>query len=263
MKSRDSRGLEPEPGTGPAGTRGKRSPDPRLNVVALSAFAGLVATSQRLSVVALGLGLAVLAAALNRVPPGRTLLRLGHMDLLLLPLFVTLPLASPGGLLGRVGPPAASQAGTLLALAIFLKANAVALGAVALLTPLSMVDLGRALRGLKVPAKLVHLFVFSVRYLELMRGEAQRLSTAMRARCFRPRTDLHTLRTGGYAVAVLLVRSLERGDRVLAAMKCRGFGQGSTAPGPSPSQGLSPRDWVLGGVLAVVWLGLGWLEWMG
>jgi cobalt/nickel transport system permease protein len=45
----------------------------------------------------------------------------------------------------------------------------------------------------------------------------------MTARAFRPRTDRHTWRSLGWLVGMLLVRSFERAERVLGAMKCRGF----------------------------------------
>jgi cobalt/nickel transport system permease protein len=45
----------------------------------------------------------------------------------------------------------------------------------------------------------------------------------MRVRGFRSRTDLHTLRSLGHLVGMLLVHSFDRSERVWAAMKCRGF----------------------------------------
>ena len=42
-------------------------------------------------------------------------------------------------------------------------------------------------------------------------------------RGFRPRLDRHTYRSLGYLVGMLLVRSFDRAERILAAMKCRGF----------------------------------------
>ena len=40
---------------------------------------------------------------------------------------------------------------------------------------------------------------------------------------FRPRIDGHTLRTYGQLVGMLLLRSFDRSERIVAAMKCRGF----------------------------------------
>jgi cobalt/nickel transport system permease protein len=45
----------------------------------------------------------------------------------------------------------------------------------------------------------------------------------METRAFRPGYNLHTFRSFGNLFGLLLVRSLDRSERVLAAMKCRGF----------------------------------------
>ena len=50
-----------------------------------------------------------------------------------------------------------------------------------------------------------------------------KLRTAMKARGFRPANTLHTYRTFGYLIGMMLVRSMERSERILGAMKCRGF----------------------------------------
>jgi cobalt/nickel transport system permease protein len=83
--------------------------------------------------------------------------------------------------------------------------------------------LGHALDHLFVPRKLTLLYCLTVRYVGTLRLEYDRLRTAMRVRGFQPRTDFHTLRSMGHLVGMLLVRSFDRSERVLAAMKCRGF----------------------------------------
>ncbi len=83
--------------------------------------------------------------------------------------------------------------------------------------------LGHALGRLGVPWKLVYLLFFTVRYVDVLNREQHRLRAAMRMRAFRPRNNLHTYRTYGYLVGMILVRSLDRAERIVAAMKCRGF----------------------------------------
>jgi cobalt/nickel transport system permease protein len=46
---------------------------------------------------------------------------------------------------------------------------------------------------------------------------------AMRARGFAPRLDLRTWRAYGNFTGMLLVRSMERAERVEESMRCRGF----------------------------------------
>jgi len=99
----------------------------------------------------------------------------------------------------------------------------VVLTLVVLLGTMDAVTLGHTLHHLRVPEKFTHLMLFTVRYLDVLHHEYLRLRGAMKARGFRPRLDRHTYRCFGYLVGMLLVRSLDRAERIAAAMKCRGF----------------------------------------
>jgi cobalt/nickel transport system permease protein len=113
--------------------------------------------------------------------------------------------------------------GLSLALLLALKANAMVLWVIVLLGTMDFITFGHALRHLRVPDKLVHLLLFTVRYIDVLHGEYLRLRMAMRVRGFRPRVSWHTYRSFGFLIGMLLVRSLDRSERILAAMKCRGF----------------------------------------
>jgi cobalt/nickel transport system permease protein len=76
---------------------------------------------------------------------------------------------------------------------------------------------------LRVPKKIVHLFFFTYRYIHVIYREYLRLVNAMKARGFRPGTNMHTYKTYAYLVGMLLVRSSDRAERVRNAMLCRGF----------------------------------------
>jgi cobalt/nickel transport system permease protein len=122
-----------------------------------------------------------------------------------------------------LGPLTATEEGFLKAFAIALKANAIVMVLLALVGTVEATVLGHALHRLKVPENLVHLLLFTVRYIEVLGQEYRRLRTAMRARGFQPGNNLHTYRSIGYLLGMMLVRSLERSERILEAMKCRGF----------------------------------------
>ncbi len=83
--------------------------------------------------------------------------------------------------------------------------------------------LGRALTALRVPAKFSFLFVFTYRYLHVIAEEYGRLVTAARLRGFVPATNRHTYRTYAALVAMVLVKSHDRAQRVYQAMLLRGF----------------------------------------
>lgn len=141
----------------------------------------------------------------------------------MLVLLVSLPFTVPGAPVLTLGPLSASQPGLGLAVLILLKANAVVLALLALVGTLEPVVLGHALARLGVPEKLAHLLLMTVRQIHLLHAEFLRLRQAMRARAFRPRSDRHTWRSYGWLMGMLLVRSLARSQRILAAMRCRGF----------------------------------------
>jgi cobalt/nickel transport system permease protein len=129
----------------------------------------------------------------------------------------------PGESWLQLGPFSASREGVLQATAILLRANAIVLALLVLVGTLEPVVLGHALAQLRVPDKLVHLFLFTVRYLGVLHDEYRRLRQAMRTRGFVARSNAHSWRSLGWLVGMLLVRSLERSQRIIEAMKCRGF----------------------------------------
>ena len=74
-----------------------------------------------------------------------------------------------------------------------------------------------------MPAGLVQTLAFAARYLSVLERELGAVRQAMRARGFRARSDRHTYRSMGYFVGALVVRAFDRSERVLEAMRCRGF----------------------------------------
>ena len=197
--------------------------DPRSRVLGAALFAVVIVFSKNLWLPLLGvcisLGFAFLAALHFR----RTMRRVIAMDMFVAVMIVMLPFTVTGTTVFSVFGLSASKEGFLLAIGIALKANAVVLTLLALVGTMEASTLGHALAKLKVPEKLVHLLLFTVRYLDVISREYRRMRKAMRARAFVPKTNVHTLRSIGYLVGMLLVRSLERSERIFAAMKCRGY----------------------------------------
>ena len=197
--------------------------DPRLRIVAAVAFGVLVAVAGRPAALGLALAAAVAAAVPGRLSLPLVVRRLVPLNLFMLVVLVSVPLTAGGEPLCRLGPLEVSRGGLWLAVAIVLKANAIFLMLAALVGTMDPIALGHALHHLKLPDKLIHLLLFSVRYIEVVGREYRRLRWGMRVRGFRPRLSAHTLRSFGYLVGMLLVRSVDRSERILAAMKCRGF----------------------------------------
>lgn len=232
--------------------------DPRCRVLVGVGFSVLIALSCRFPVLGAGLGLAVAGALAARLPLVPTLKRLAALNLFMLMLWLLLPIATEGTALFAVGPIVYTREGALLAARITLKANAIILGLTVLLGTMEITTLGHAFHHLRAPDKLTHLLLFTVRYIDVIHHEYQRLRNAMRVRCFRPRASLHTYRTFGNLMGMLLVKSFDRAERVAAAMKCRGFrGQFYVLR----HFALGRRDVLFGAASLIVLFLLGWGEW--
>jgi cobalt/nickel transport system permease protein len=227
--------------------------DPRVRIVAAVAFAVVVGSGRDLLMLGVATVLAVGLAVLARLPLRETLKRLLAVDLFIVVMLMMLPFTVPGESLLELGPLRASREGLLRAVEIVLKANGIVLALLALVGTLDAATLGHGLHHLRVPDKLIHLLLFTTRYVEVLQQEYGRLRTAMRARAFRPRSDWHTWRSIGYLFGMLLVRTLERSERIAAAMKCRGF-QGRFYLLDHFT--MRRRDWVFAGVIGACLVGL-------
>lgn len=197
--------------------------DPRGRVLAAGLFAVLVVSLSDLIALGTALLFSLLALFMVKLPARQTLKRMAAMDGFVIFVILLLPFTVPGRELFQVFGYPASLEGLVRALQIALTANAVVLALMALVGSMEAATLGRALRRLYVPEKLVHLLLFTVRYIDVLQQEYHRLRIAAKARGFRPNSSMHTYRTFGYLFGMMLVRALERSERVLAAMKCRGF----------------------------------------
>jgi len=205
----------------PALLLARLDPRPRIlgGLACVLAAVSMTSTTGQICMVIAALALAVLADVNWR----DMLHRLAHVEGFMIVLLILLPLTMEGRALVSLGPLSLSDTGLMRALAIVLKVNAAVIATMALLATLEPVRLGRGLASLGVPARLVHLLLFLVRYQSLFREEAARLMEAMRARGFAPRLDLRTWRAYGNFTGMLLVRSMERAERVEESMRCRGF----------------------------------------
>ncbi|TCM86587.1 cobalt ECF transporter T component CbiQ [Rhodovulum steppense] len=197
--------------------------DPRTRILAAVTFAIVTVGCSWIPVLLAALAVAAGLAVLSGLPVGPTLRRMAAMDGFIVFLIALLPFTTPGDPLVTIWGVTASRQGLMLAIDILLTANAVVLALLALVGSMEPVTLGHALHRLRMPEALVHLMMFTIRYVEVLHAEYLRLRQAMKARGFRPSTDWHSLRSLGYLVGMVLVRAVDRSERVLGAMKCRGF----------------------------------------
>ncbi len=232
--------------------------DPRGKILAAAAFSFTVALSQRFGALLPALAVGIVLVLLAKLPPRRLLARLATVNFFILLLWILLPLTTRDGAVIAWAGPDLSRAGLHLAAVITLKANAIVLALIALVTTSTVNALGKAMEGLAAPEKLVHLLLFTYRYIDVIAEERVRLLCAMKARGFVSRLSMNTLRGYGWLVGMLLVKSYDRSVRVYQAMLCRGYrGRFYT---------LSPHRWkrsdslLLAGGLAAAIL-VGYLQW--
>lgn len=197
--------------------------DPRVKLVIAILFSIVVAVADRFTVLLSGLLFSLIVIAMARLKIREVFYRLLVVNGFILLLWIFLPFTFPGDTLFSIGRLTASREGVIYSLLITIKSNTIILSCIALIATSSITTLVHAMRHLYVPDKLVHLFFFCYRYIHVIHLEYTRLLNAMRIRCFTPKTNIHTYRTYAHLVAMLLLKSYDRSERVYNAMLCRGF----------------------------------------
>ncbi len=114
------------------------------------------------------------------------------------------------------------EEGLLAAAAIIAKGTIGVLGAIALSATSTAKDILQGLERLKLPAIMVNIATFSLRYINVVSDEMERMKVARIARGFQAR-GVRDWKILGSAAAALFIRSYERGERVHLAMLSRGF----------------------------------------
>jgi len=234
--------------------------DPRAKIIPAVLFSAVVASADRFEVLALSLLTAAVLTGLARLSLTKVINRLLLVNTFILLLWFILPFSFPATGADPpvfiLGPLSASREGVLLALGITVKSNAIVLMLIALLATSNIFNLVHALVHLKAPEKLVQLLFFTFRYFHVMHQEYLKLRAAMRVRGFQAGTNMHTYKSLAYLAGMLLIRSLDRSERVHQAMLCRGFDGRFWV---LDHFRFKPRDWVFLAVMTglILWLGLG------
>jgi len=200
-----------------------RQIDPRWKLAGLVLLTVVVACLRHLTPAFVALGGTLVLAALARLPARWFLTRLGAVALFLAPFVASLPfLLRPrdvGVSLGTLVVPH----GLGIALLLAVKALAVVTLMLVLLASAPLDATLVAAHSLRIPGLLVQLCLLTYRYLFVLASELRRLRVAMRVRGYRSRATRHGYRTVGHLAGTLLVRGVERAERVGQAMRCRGF----------------------------------------
>lgn len=193
-----------------------------VKIVAVFAFVVAVALTPRQAVWAFVVDAAILSVAvrLARVPVRFLLARLAVITP-----FVAFALFIPfiaGGTRTEIWGVSVSVEGLWAMWNVLAKASLGATASIVLAATTEVPDLIRGLGRLRLPAVVVAIAGFMIRYLELIAAEMRRMRVAMTARGYDPRW-LWQAKPIASASGALFIRSYERGERVHQAMLARGF----------------------------------------
>ncbi|GAA1919468.1 cobalt ECF transporter T component CbiQ [Nocardioides marmoribigeumensis] len=157
--------------------------------------------------------------ALSRVPVGYLAPRL-LVELPFLVFALVLPFVATGERVEVLGLDV-SRPGLVAAGTLVVKGTLGVLAALLLAATTEPRDILRGLERLRVPAPIVQIMSFMVRYLDVVTSDMARMRIALQARGFEARNPRHwpvLARSAG----ALFIRSYERGERVHLAMLSRG-----------------------------------------
>ena len=197
------------------------SPAARLGAAFVLGFCAAILQKTDACLGALLLGL--LLVGLARPAPAPFLRRLAAVNVFILLLWIIAPLTAGAPFYARWGMLGISREGVRLAFLATLKANAIYCIFAALCGALTPTSLACAMRNLHFPSALSMLFLFMGRAFYILYGEWRALEQAARLRAFTPRPNMHTWRTIGSLLALLLIRAHERAGRMREAMLLRGY----------------------------------------
>lgn len=112
--------------------------------------------------------------------------------------------------------------GILAGGAIVAKGTLGVLGAITLSSTTTAREILRGLERLKLPAIMVNIASFMLRYINVVTDEMERMRIARASRGFEAR-GIRDWKILSSVIATLFIRSYERGERVHLAMLSRGF----------------------------------------
>ncbi|MBU0991044.1 MAG: cobalt ECF transporter T component CbiQ [Proteobacteria bacterium] len=227
--------------------------DPRFRTFFAVLLSIEVALLKDFSAMGFALLVAFFLAASARLNIREVMKRLSSIFGFLLLLWIVIPLTYEGTPAWQAGWLTWTREGIHLSAQISLKSTAILMIFMALVATMTLSTLGRALKRLSMPGKLVHLLLMTYRYIFVIGQEYQRLYTAMRIRGFRPSTSLHSYKTYAYLFGMLFVRASKRAERVNQAMILRGFnGRFYSLDDFQPSY----KNWIFAGTMMMIFTGI-------
>ena len=232
--------------------------DPRCRILSAVFFSCVIAVSEEIPALIFAVAISAVLLVIARLDYQLVVKRIIIISGLVFLIWLVVPITYESEYVVRIGPIPFYSEGVILSAQITLKSFAIYLSFLALVSTVSVMNMGYTLNHLGLPNKMVFLLMMTYRYFSVIDQEYQRLMRAIKIRAFRPKTDIHTYRTYAYLVGMLFVRASNRAVRVYHAMKCRGFQGVFYTLYEFPPH---PRNTVFSAVMGAVILFIIMLEW--
>lgn len=197
--------------------------EPRLKLVSFLALTFSVVLLSQVKLAALGFAVALGLVISSKLPFSFLIYYAKWAALFTLPFLIILPFTVKGEKLWSLGSLVITKEGIEYGTILVLRALSAAMLMLTMVATTGFAETIKALDKLGIPEKLTQLVTFSYRYIFVLIWEAKRLIRALKARGFRQRADLYTLKTMGKVIGTLFLKSYERAERVHQALKSRGY----------------------------------------
>lgn len=197
--------------------------DPRLKIIVFSIFSILCATATGVKTPFLFLIYSLFLVLIAQLKIKLLISRLFVANFFIFFVWIFIPFSYPGNPYISIGGLKISHEGLIYALSITIKANAIIIATITLLSTSSVNSLAHAMLHLKAPKKLVTVFFLFYRYITVIHEEYLKIKKAAVVRGFVPKTNIHTYKTYAYMVGGMLIKSYTRAEEIYKAMLCRGF----------------------------------------
>ncbi len=196
---------------------------PEAKIVALLGFALVVVATPKQTYWAYAAYAVLLAGAVavSRVPPTYLVKRM-VVELPFVVFALVLPFVATGPRVDVLGL-SVSEPGLVAGAALLIKGTLGVAAALLLAATTEPHHVVHGLERLRLPAQLVQIMAFMVRYLDVVGSDLARMRIGLASRGFRARDPRHWP-VLARSVGALFIRSYERGERVHVAMLSRGHG---------------------------------------
>ncbi len=106
---------------------------------------------------------------------------------------------------------------------ILLRSNLIILFNLVIFSNFSPFDVYRGIIPLPIPKKLKIIFLFFIKFIEILLREYNKLQEALKIRGFKPKTNIFTYKSYAYIIAILFAKTLKKSKNLYDAITLRGF----------------------------------------